>query len=85
MQDDEEREDWEQDPEQEEEVPPDKLRDKWFRDELSFKETVACPACKKELPRETLTCLFCGAKVFYDSGLLGRFAKWIKKLFQVPG
>ena len=68
--------------ENEEEIPPGRLQDKWFRRELSFKETVECPACKKELPRDTVTCLFCGARVFYDSGLLGRLMKWLKKLFQ---
>ena len=67
--------------ENEEEVPPDRLRDKWFREELSFKETVECPACKKELPRDTITCLYCGAQVFYDSGPLGRLLKWIKRIF----
>ena len=67
--------------EEKEEVPPGKLQDKWFREELSFKETVSCPACGKELPRETVTCLFCGAQVFYDSGPLGKIIKWLKKLF----
>lgn len=64
-----------------EETPPGKLQDKWFREELSFKETVPCPACGKALPRETLTCLFCGAQVFQDSGLLGKLLKWFKNLF----
>lgn len=65
----------------EEEMPPGRLKDKWFREELSFKETVICPACGKELPRETVTCLFCGAQVFYDSGLLGKIIEALKKLF----
>ncbi len=66
----------------EEEIPPGKLQDKWFREELSFKETVTCPACGKELPRQTLTCLFCGARVFEHSGLLGSLLAWFKKIFR---
>ena len=65
----------------EEEIPPDKLQNKWFKDELSFKETVCCRSCGKELPRDTLTCLFCGARVFEHSGLLGSLLAWFRKMF----
>ena len=75
---DDESKDWEI----EEEVPSKNLENKWFKESLSFKETVTCSSCQKELPRETLACLFCGAKVFYDSGLLGTFLKWFKKIFR---
>ena len=71
-----------EEPEDGEELPPGKLQDKWFREELSFKETVTCAACGKELPRETLACLFCGARVFQDSGLLGKILKWFRTLFK---
>ncbi len=76
---DDELKDWEV----KDEVPPKRLEDKWFKESLSFKETVACPSCKKELPRESMTCVFCGADVFYDSGLLGNILKWFKNIFKV--
>ena len=78
LDDEDEPKDWEI----EEEVPSKSLENKWFKESLSFKETVTCPSCQKELPRETLTCLFCGAKVFYDSGFLGSFLKWMRKIFR---
>ena len=75
--DEEEPKDWEI----EDENPPEKLRRKWIEDDLSPKEAVDCPACKKKLPRESLTCLFCGAQVYQDSGLLGKLLHWFKKIF----
>ena len=75
--DEEEPKDWEI----EDEEPPEKLRRKWIEDGLSSRETVDCPACRKKLPRESLTCLFCGAPVYQDSGILGKILKWIKKVF----
>lgn len=77
MEDEEGPGDWEE----AEEVPPERLKEKWFREELSFKETVTCPACQKELPRESLSCLFCGAQVFQNSGPLGKLLKWFRRFF----
>jgi hypothetical protein len=71
--------DWEPD---EDEIPPGRLQDKWFREELSFKETVTCPGCRKELPRETVRCFFCDTQVFQESGLLGHILKWFKQIFR---
>ena len=69
--------DWEQ----EDENPPENLKRKWIEREYFGKETVPCPACKKFVPTENLTCLFCGAPISYDTGILGKILKWIKKLF----
>ena len=75
--DDKEPKDWEI----EDEEPPEKLQRKWNEEELSSKETVVCPACRKRVPRENLTCIFCGARVFQDSGFLGKILAWLKRIF----
>ena len=79
FEDDDEPKEWEI----KDEIPPKELEDKWFKESLSFRETVTCPSCAKELLLETLTCLFCGAKVFYDSGLLGKLMKWMQTILKV--
>ena len=71
--DEEEPKDWEI----EEESPPEKLRKKWDKDDL-LEKMVECPACKKRQPQRSLNCLFCGARIFEDSGLLGKILKWIR-------
>ena len=75
--DDDEPKEWEI----EDEIPAKSLENKWFKESLSFKETVICPSCQKELSRETLNCPFCNAQVFYRSGFLGTFLAWMKKIF----
>ena len=71
--DDDEPKDWEI----EEEEPPEKLKRKWDWEERTERKAIPCPKCKKYVPEDSLTCLFCGAKVFRDSGFLGKFLKWL--------
>ncbi len=66
--------DWEDN----EEIPPDRLQKKWDRDEYEELPPVQCPACKKRVPADTFRCLYCGQRVFKDSGLLGRILKWFR-------
>lgn len=65
----------------EEETPQENLKRKWVEREYFGKKTVDCPSCRKEVPAESLSCLFCGARIFHDSGLLGKILKWVKKIF----
>jgi hypothetical protein len=74
---DDEPKDWEI----EDEEPPEKLKRKWFEDSLSFKETVECPFCRKWVSKESLACVYCGRRVFSDSGLLGNLVSWVKRIF----
>lgn len=64
-----------------EENPPENLKRKWVEREYFGKEMVPCPACKKFVPAENLTCLFCGVPTDLDTGLLGKILKWIKGFF----
>ena len=77
----EKNEEWEE--EREEEDAPENLKRKWIERDYFGKETVECPACKKFVPASSVTCLFCGAQVFHDSGLLGKLLEWFKRLFKV--
>ena len=71
--------DWEELPEEE---VPEKLERKWGRESASsFQEPLICPSCKKDLPRDSVVCLFCGTRVFHDSGLLGKLLRWFKNIF----
>ncbi len=79
MSEDDAPKDWENVPEEE---VPEKLERKWSQESNpSFKETVICPSCKNDLPRDSVVCLFCGTRVFHDSGLLGKLLKWFKNIF----
>ncbi len=79
MLDDEEPKDWEK---HEEENPPENLRRKWIEREYFGKDkTVRCGTCKKFVPAENLECLFCGATMNHDTGLLGKILRWIKGIF----
>lgn len=73
MLDDEELKDWEM----EDEKPPEKLRHKWDQEDLRGRKAIECSRCKKHVPEDSLTCIFCGAEVFRDSGFLRRLLKWI--------
>jgi hypothetical protein len=66
--------DWET----QDEVPPEKLQKKWDEEEYADGPTVDCPSCKKRVPASSFKCLYCGAQVFHDSGLLGKIMKWIR-------
>ncbi len=73
----EEPKDWER----EEENPPENLKRKWVEREYFGRETSQCRACKKFVPSENLTCLFCGSALHFDSGVLGKILRWLKSLF----
>ena len=70
-------EDWD---EIKDEDAPENLRRKWVVEEHFHKQPVPCPSCGKQVPADSLTCLFCGA-VVCESGLLGKIIVWLKKLF----
>ena len=75
---DEDPKEWEIQDEQ----APESLQWKWFEESLSSRETIDCPACQKQTPKENLNCVYCAAPVFQDSGLLGRMLYWFKGLFK---
>ena len=75
--DEEEPKDWEI----EEENPPERLQRKWDQEEMEGRRVVTCSRCQKLVPADSLTCIFCGAGVFRDSGLLGKMVKWFKQFF----
>ena len=66
----------------EEETPPENLQRKWIVREYFGKKKVLCGACQKEVPAENMTCLYCGALMVHDTGLLGRILNAIKGLFK---
>lgn len=67
--------DWEPVPD---EIPPDKLQKKWDGEEYAAQPAVVCSSCKINLPPDSFRCLHCGARVFKDSGLLGKIISWIQ-------
>ena len=73
-QDDEDPKDWEM----EDEDPPENLKRKWIEQEYFGNKTVVCASCKKHIPADSVTCLFYEARVYHDTGLLGKILKWLK-------
>ena len=73
MADDQDPKDWEVN----DETPPEKLRRKWEKEDRAERRAIPCRRCKKLVPEDSLTCLFCGAEVFRDSGFLRKLLKWI--------
>lgn len=61
-----------------EESEPENLKRKWEADELEEavrgKRQTTCSGCGHEVDASSLACLFCGARVFQESGFLGRLA-----------
>ncbi len=78
LMDDDDESDFAEVPEEEQ---PEKLRRKWesedFQDEFEGRQTVPCSHCGKWIERRSLTCLYCGEKVFYETGALGRIVGWL--------
>lgn len=70
------------DSEIEDEKPNENLKRKWIEREYFGKKTVECPSCGKIVPAEGMKCLFCGAQIFHDSGVLGKILKWVKGIFK---
>ncbi len=64
-----------------EEIPPEKLQKKWDREESAESPAVTCPECGKRVPATSFQCLYCGFRIFQDSGLLGMIRKVLKKIF----
>lgn len=66
-----------------EEEHPETLRKKWekedFEEEFSGKRYLPCPHCGKPIEKKSFSCLYCGERVFTDSGPLGILARWILK------
>lgn len=61
-----------------EEIAPESLQKKWekeeFQEEFSGKDFISCPHCKQPIEKKSFSCLYCGGRIFVNSGLLGRFA-----------
>lgn len=59
-----------------EEPGPENLKRKWESDELEEAvrgvRRAVCTGCGQEVDASSLSCLFCGAAVFQESGFLGR-------------
>ena len=77
MENEDEPKDWD---EIKDEDAPENLKRKWVVEEHFPKKPVPCPSCRKLVPADSLTCIFCGAAVC-ESGLLGKIILWFKKLF----
>lgn len=62
---------------------PESLQKKWdnedFESEMLEKKFVYCPQCKKRTPAKVFSCLYCGTRVFYNSGLLGYIVSLCKR------
>ncbi len=69
--------DWEN----QDEVPAERLQRKWDSEEMEEKPAVTCPGCQKRVPASILRCIYCGHRVFHDSGLLGKILKWVRGLW----
>ena len=75
------------DDELKDEVPPEGLRKKWeaedFKGEIVGRQDKQCGECGKWVDEKALTCMYCDATVFHQSGLLGkilygvRSQKWV--------
>ena len=64
------------------EEPPEPLRKKWEREEVSGSKQVVCPSCKKETPAWNLTCIFCGETISQGGCPVRCFVSWVKRLFK---
>lgn len=76
--DNDEPKDWEESSE----TPPDKLRRKWDKEESEEPAAIPCPFCKKRVPGSSFFCMYCGNRIFEDSGILGRILMWVRRLFR---
>ena len=62
----------------EEEEAPDHLKNKWDSEAYEVIGSVPCPHCGQPIEKQSFACLFCGERVFENSGLLGQLAVWFK-------
>jgi len=60
----------------EEEKVPENLRRKWDDEELegdfSGKKMIPCRHCGKPVEKNSFSCLYCGQRIFSQSGILGK-------------
>jgi hypothetical protein len=65
--------------ENEDEEAPESLRSRWekeeFHESLDGKHFLDCPHCRMKIDAKSFSCLYCGNRVFQDSGFLGLFLK----------
>ena len=65
----------------EDEEAPESLQRKWdneeFQDELTDKKFGPCPKCSKMIEAKSFFCLYCGERIFSNSGFLGNLGHWI--------
>jgi hypothetical protein len=64
------------------EEPPEWLRKRWEKEEVSSPQGVVCPSCKKETPSGNLTCIFCETVLPQGSCPFRFFFAWVKRLFK---
>ncbi|HNX69316.1 MAG TPA: hypothetical protein PLL75_04535 [Candidatus Omnitrophota bacterium] len=76
FQGDEEPKEWEVG----EEVPPEKLRKKWEAEDRETGSWV-CASCKRETPRNSGTCIFCG-EVLREGFSWGRLFSRLKRFLK---
>ncbi|MDP3920992.1 MAG: hypothetical protein Q8R76_09355 [Candidatus Omnitrophota bacterium] len=65
-------------PNEEEEEEPESLRKKWEAEESRPLADISCRHCGQPIKENSFSCLYCGERVFDDSGPIGKLAKWIK-------
>ncbi len=72
---------WDDEFEPQDEQEPESLRKKWDAEEIeeltSGKKQFPCPSCRQMIDSKSFSCLYCGQRVFHDSGLIGKFGKYI--------
>lgn len=61
------------------EEEPERLKRRWDREEGEPSEEIPCPSCGAPIGKASFYCLFCGERVFEDSGFLGALVKNFKK------
>lgn len=64
---------------QREEEEPESLRRKWQEEESGESGFKVCAHCGQPLEKNAFFCLYCGERVFNESGPIGKLALWLKK------
>jgi len=63
------------------EEPPRRLQERWAKKEIFGQDPVICVSCKRPVPAESLSCLYCGEHVspasFTGPGILKRLVLWL--------
>lgn len=62
-----------------EEQEPERLRKKWDAEEQMEIQPRQCPHCGKFVAGDSFFCLYCGERVFAESGPLGRLLDLVKR------